>query len=213
MFRHEKLLTAFQRGLLTGALLLLISGLAQSQEPNRKQTVTNDFHSRDQNGDGRLSLEEYLTSPGASDPKVLKRDFKVVDFDGDGKLTLEEFKALPGLLPVAERGAVADPIVDLAAQALKNWRKLLKQADRNQDGKLSATEWPQAALQAQLAPFGELKFAVWDFDENGSVDDSEAERLIDVGYGVRHPDGVSMRTPNGKNIRRDCSLPTATART
>lgn len=114
MFRHEKLLTVLQRGLLTGALLVLVSGRAHSEDPNRKLTVTNDFHSQDQNGDGRLSLEEYLASLRAADPKIPRRDFKVVDFDGDGKLTLEEFKALPGLLPAAERGAVVDPIADLA---------------------------------------------------------------------------------------------------
>jgi len=151
----------------------------------------------DKDGSGKLSLEEYLVSLKSADPKVAERNFKVMDFDGDGELTFAEYNALPGQLPPAEGSPVPDPLADLAADALKTWRKLLKEADKNQDGKLSASEWPQAALQAQLAPFGELKFAVWDTDGNGSVDESEVERLIAVGYALRHPNGVSVRTPNG----------------
>lgn len=256
MFRHQKMMAAFQSCLLTGALFVLVSGRAQSEDPppklvfsdldsdssgkvslseflknvpddqrqrqrvqffqldvdenellspeefknrdpNRKLTVRNEFRSRDQSGNGKLSLKEYLAPLGSADPKVAQRNFSVVDFDRDGELTFEEFKALPGLLPVALRGTVPDPLADLAASALKTWSELLKKADGNQDGNLSAAEWPQAALQAQLSPYGELKFPVWDADGNGLVDETEAERLIAAGCGLRHPDGVVVRKPNG----------------
>ena len=66
MLRPENLMTAFQRALLTGALLVLVSGHAQSADPPHKL----EFADLDKDGNGKLSLEEYLASPGLADPKV-----------------------------------------------------------------------------------------------------------------------------------------------
>ena len=194
MLRHEMLTTEFHRGLLTGTILIIVSGLTHAADLPIKAA----FDGFDRNGNGALSLEEYLALPGMADRKIAQRNFKVVDFDHDGALTYEEFCVLPGMLPIDQRGSVPDPVADLEAEALKTWRALLKTADRNQDAKLSAAEWPQAAAKAKLAPFGELKFAVWDADGNGTVDEHEAQRLIAVGYGTEYPDGTRVRSSNGR---------------
>jgi hypothetical protein len=52
------------------------------------------FKKLDTNGDGKLSLDEYLAGPaGKKDPEKAKEHFKKLDKDGDGFLTLEEFSA------------------------------------------------------------------------------------------------------------------------
>lgn len=174
--------------------VILAAGSVIAAEPAAKP----DFTTLDRDGNKTLSIEEYLASPGLSDPKVAKRNFSVVDFDRNGGLTEDEFQALPGRLPAEERGPVPDPIADLAATALKTWRTLLKEADRNADAQLSAGEWPEADLKAKLAPFGDLKFDVWDADGNGAVDDAEAQRLIGLGYGTIYGKGTPARSTNGR---------------
>ena len=52
------------------------------------------FKKLDTNGDGKISLDEFLAGPaGKKDPEKAKEAFKKKDKDGDGFLTLEEFSA------------------------------------------------------------------------------------------------------------------------
>jgi Ca2+-binding EF-hand superfamily protein len=55
-----------------------------------KPTKEEMFKKLDTNGDGFLSEEEYLASPGAKkDPEKAKAHYKKMDKKGDGKVTLE----------------------------------------------------------------------------------------------------------------------------
>jgi len=49
------------------------------------------FKARDQNGDGVLTLQEYINKPIEESPGRTKV-FQKFDADADGKLTLEELK-------------------------------------------------------------------------------------------------------------------------
>jgi arylsulfatase A len=53
------------------------------------------FRKRDLDGNGSLSLEEFLKTIIANDPKAAERRFKSMDKDNDGKLSLNEFSSAP----------------------------------------------------------------------------------------------------------------------
>ena len=50
------------------------------------------FKSRDRNGDGVITLKEYIGNPKGRNVPALTRRFKKIDSNGDGKLQLDELK-------------------------------------------------------------------------------------------------------------------------
>ncbi len=50
------------------------------------------FKSRDRNGDGAITLEEFIGNPKGRNVPALTKRFKNVDSNGDGKLHLSELK-------------------------------------------------------------------------------------------------------------------------
>ncbi len=50
------------------------------------------FKNRDRNGDGVITLEEYIGNPKDRNVPVLTKRFKKIDSNGDGKLQLDELK-------------------------------------------------------------------------------------------------------------------------
>jgi len=50
------------------------------------------FKNRDRNGDGAITLKEYIGNPKGRDVPTLTRRFKNIDSNGDGKLQLNELK-------------------------------------------------------------------------------------------------------------------------
>ena len=51
------------------------------------------FKNRDRNGDGAITLEEYIGNPKDRNVPALTKRFKKIDSNGDGKMQLEELKA------------------------------------------------------------------------------------------------------------------------
>ena len=50
------------------------------------------FKNRDGNGDGAITLEEYIGNPKGRNVPALTRRFQKIDSNGDGKLQLDELK-------------------------------------------------------------------------------------------------------------------------
>lgn len=50
------------------------------------------FKNRDRNGDGAITLEEFIGNPKGRDVPALTKRFKKIDANGDGKLRLDELK-------------------------------------------------------------------------------------------------------------------------
>src|SRR5262245_27353724 len=91
--------------LLVVAMLLLVAVPARchSQQAANATTAATaltenplaaEFKACDADGDGALTVAEYLTRVGREMP-VLRREFKVFDFDGDGRMSLAEFITVP----------------------------------------------------------------------------------------------------------------------
>ena len=72
------------------------------EKPNPKKTSATPapqarspeqfFKNRDRNGDGAITLEEYIGNPKGRNVPALTKRFKDFDSNGDGKLQLDELK-------------------------------------------------------------------------------------------------------------------------
>lgn len=159
-----------------------------------------EFHGRDTDGDGQLSLAEFLVVYGDPHRAEGTRNFRFGDFDKNDTLSEAEFSLVPGtFVPLAERGPVPDPVVDLAADRAAAWNALFDATDSERKGRLIAAQWPTKSL-AEWGPFGELPFAAWDRNQDHGVTRDEGLWLIDVAMGVRRPDGELIRLPNGRTV-------------
>ena len=65
--------------------------VSQSPAPNRR-SQEQFFKSRDRNGDGAITLEEYIGNPKGRNVPALTKRFKNFDSNGDGKLQIDELK-------------------------------------------------------------------------------------------------------------------------
>ncbi|WP_339673346.1 EF-hand domain-containing protein [uncultured Gimesia sp.] len=163
-----------------------------------KMKPTAAFAMNDLDRDGSLTEKEYLAKVAPASTAAARRDFHLVDFDQNGKLSKQEYRALPDLLPIEQRGPVPDPVADLAATAQRTWQQIFKTADSNSDGQLTYWEWPDDELEQKLPPLSKVAFRVWDADQNGKVNRKEADRLIEIAYGMRHITGAPLRSSNGR---------------
>ncbi len=64
---------------------------APSAAPKRR-SQEQFFKNRDRNGDGAITLEEYIGNPKGRNVPALTKRFKKIDSNGDGKLQLDELK-------------------------------------------------------------------------------------------------------------------------
>jgi hypothetical protein len=65
-------------------------GKPQKTTPPNRQSQEQFFKNRDRNGDGAITLEEFIGNPKGRNVPALTRRFKKLDANGDGKLQLGE---------------------------------------------------------------------------------------------------------------------------
>ncbi len=58
----------------------------------RRRSQDQFFKNRDRNGDGAITLEEFIGNPKDRNVRALTKRFEKIDFNGDGQLQLDELK-------------------------------------------------------------------------------------------------------------------------
>jgi Ca2+-binding EF-hand superfamily protein len=62
------------------------------ERASQRRSQDQFFKSRDRNGDGAITLEEFIGNPKGRNVPALTKRFKNIDSNGDGKLHLSELK-------------------------------------------------------------------------------------------------------------------------
>jgi len=164
------------------------------------RTARTEFRARDLDGNGRLTLDEFIGVLDETWRRHGQRDFRVADQDGDRELTLDEFRCVPGVTSPQDRGPVADIVVDWMERPLKEVLEIVRRKDRDQDGRLSVREWPEAEIQRVSAALGSITVRNWDLDRDGYVTIDECRGLLERAYGICLMDGSVVRLPNGRVV-------------
>lgn len=153
-------------------------------------SVKSLFRGYDADEDGRIVKAELLAPALPEQHALLIQKLLVFDGNGDGSLSLEEFTTFPGLVRPEQRGALTDPVADLA-QATIN--KLLKGVS----APVPLERWKTAA-PSQLPSSVPVDTRHWDHNENGLIDSKEIRRGLEIAYGLRRSDEGLNRLPDGR---------------
>lgn len=164
-------------------------------ETLRKQAAA-ELKKKDADGDGALTLEEFLAHAPDTDRLDRTRRFLLFDFDGDRMLNADEFYT--SSVPIDDRGDVPDPILQAEQAALAKWELIFTAADRDGDGALSRDEWPAKRMAAEIPDLADVTFSLWDHDGDHKIDRADSRRLFQVAYGLTQFDGRPLRTAAGR---------------
>lgn len=178
---------------------LFLSVLLSESASQAEDAIVAEFKACDANGDAVLSEAEYLKRVGR-EKAVLQREFKVFDFDGDGRMTQAEFVTVPIGQADELRGKLPDPVIGLSEKAMAQLAKEWKAWDKTGDDSLSAEEFKEGDVAAQVRGLEAAGFADWDLNRDGLLSRQEAARVLDVAFGVRTPEGHLLREPTGRVI-------------
>lgn len=183
------------------AVCLLVS--AAAVETAAEDTLAKRYAAADANGDKKLSLDEFLKLPG--EQPVLLRDFKLFDMDGNQSLSPEEFDSVPMGRPPSQRGALPDPIVQLAERAIAQMDETFGNWDQHPEKQIAVQQFVQSFQlsfpdpNSVAALRGQLQLAA-DENRNNQVSRDEARRFLEIQLGIRRSDGELLRFPTGQVV-------------
>lgn len=181
-------------GLLVTVLLLGVETECFSQAA-QKQASLEAFQTRDSDGDGKLTEDEFVAG---GDKPILHRDFLVFDADHDGRLTAAEFSSVPALNPENQRTALQDPILALTKKSLASVMNLWPDGDKDGDGILSAEEFVTSKINDSIPGLRLTRHEDWDVNHDGKFTKEEAGLLLDIAFGLRTPTGESLKSDSGQ---------------
>ena len=153
------------------------------------------FKQLDHDGNGRLSVDEYVARREPAD--LYRRDFLMFDFDQDNFLSLGEFAPIANGVHGKVRGRLPDPFVKMVDQMAADLDRNLKNWDERPNEEIPIADL-SASLPAEYATVltpNLLEQA--DSDHNGEISRREARRFLEVQLGVRLPSGRPLRMANG----------------
>ncbi|MCA9091008.1 MAG: hypothetical protein KDA90_20495, partial [Planctomycetaceae bacterium] len=132
------------------------------------------FAVQDTSGDGLLSLEELLAGQPEELHRQLTRDFKVANWNGDQGLSEAEYYSVPSRVPVSQREAIPDPVVELVQTHQAAVRKEWTAWDADQNGELSQEEFAASELPQAVPGLRNSTFALWNLDGQAGISADEA---------------------------------------
>jgi len=193
LFTRAVIIVAIVAGTMISRCDESVAALADANNP-----LVEQFKSLDADGDGLLTQDEYLKRSGR-EAVLLPRDFLVFDTDGDKRLSRNEFLTIPVGQPEDQRGTIFDPVIQLAESRLADLTAQWKGWDKNDDGKLDATEF-QAAEIAKRLHLESIPFEAWDANHDGQLSQDELTRDVKMAYGVITPEGEPLRAGSGRVV-------------
>ncbi|MBS0204861.1 MAG: hypothetical protein JSS49_18295 [Planctomycetes bacterium] len=168
--------------------------LGQGQGPI---SMASEFRCRDDDGDGELTMDEFVVFAGAEWHDHFRRNFRLADQDSNARLSLEEFRCIPGMGPFKERGGLKDAVVSLMEKQLEPVLELVRRKDGDGDGRLSLREWPTADIKAIAADLGAIAARDWDRDHDGFISAAECRVTLEDLFGIVLPNGSRLHLKNG----------------
>jgi TolB protein len=179
-------------------VLMFAVRAATAADPAVPESVTKEFSKADGNRDGRVSQDEFVVDRGPVE--VAKRDFQLFDLNGDGALSVQEFWAVPPATASEVRGPLPDPIQILVSQMMTALDKSLANWHENPKVEVDAHALA-AALTQRFQKYGvRPNDSDIDADGNGKVSRDEAQRFLEIQFGIRRHDGKLLRLPTGRVV-------------
>jgi len=153
------------------------------------------FQQLDTDGNRELSQAEFLAGkfPQADETELstdqLEQRFLLFDRDESHSLSVEEFLTIPGLIEKEDRGDVADPLAETIQNEVERLAAGLPLPVSAQD---LPVKW--RGIMPDSIP---LNPEDWDTNQDQNIDRDEAQRGLEIAFGLRRPDGELARGSQG----------------
>ncbi|QDV20511.1 EF hand [Gimesia panareensis] len=169
-------------------------GISKAAELKARQ----QFDKADTNGDKLLDEAEYLARLKPEHQKVGRLEFLLSDYDQDQQMSFMEYFSTPAV-PLEQR-RFPDPVRDRVQELLRTLKSKFAKWDTSADDQLSQEEFQKSQLADSVPGLENTFFPNWDQDEDGQITHEEIERLLEIAYAVRTPEGELLREPNGRVV-------------
>lgn len=166
--------------------------LRQGQGPI---ATASEFRCRD--GDGELTMDEFVVFADPQWHAHYKRNFRLVDQDSNARLSLDEFRCVPGMGRHEDRNGLKDPVVGWMEKQLESVMAAFRRKDSDGDGRLSSREWPTAEIKDVSADLGAISPSIWDRNHDGFISTDECRTTLEVVFGIVLENGSRLHLKNG----------------
>ncbi len=204
------------RAALRSALLLIVLLLNQHRshgqtepaaQPTRRDYMRSEFLTADRDGNRKLSSDEYAAFARQEFPLDINatakaaRDFRLADGNRDSQLDLAEFFSIPTLLPAWEREPTTDPLQAIVARYIEKLDHGFEEFSETGNGKIPIKSFvTRFAIVLGVPNEAVAQIEEADSNRDQFVDRREARLHLERLLGIRRPNGVPLRFPDGRVV-------------